>query len=148
MEIPLASKSTKPCAGTVVRNKETKQRAMAQHLKHGQGWRIGWNPDADPYRGLIGTDTWAFELTEAEWEDFCRLALQLAENMAQMAAELMAEEQITCEVECDRLWLEADGYPDAYRLRVILLQGRGAEGEWEAEAVSALLQAIQTLRVF
>lgn len=121
---------------------------MARQLKSGDGWRIGWDSDAPLYRGLIGADHWSLELTEAELDDFCRLATQLAATLEQMALELMDEEQITCEAESDRLWLEAEGYPTAYDLRVILLQARRGEGHWEAAAVPALLQAIQTLRVF
>jgi len=121
---------------------------MARQLKKGQGWQIGWDTEPVLYRGLIGTDSWALELTEAELDDFCRLALQLADTMAQMAEELMDEERIACEVESDRLWLEAEGYPHAYSLRILLLQERRAEGAWSPDTIPDLLQAIQTLQVF
>lgn len=121
---------------------------MARQLKSGHGWKIGWDPDALLYRGLIGTDTWALELTEEELEDFCRLSIQLADILAQIASELMDEERITCEVESDRIWLEAEGFPDSFSLRFILLQGRSAEGYWSTEATTELVQAIPSLRVF
>lgn len=121
---------------------------MSRQLKQGRGWRLGWNPDAQEFPGLIGTEDWAIELTEAELNDFCRLALQLLQTMTQLSQELMEEEKISCEAESDRLWLEAEGYPHAYTLRFILLSGRRGEGSWQAIAVPSLLQAIQTLKVF
>ena len=38
---------------------------MEYLIKSGAGWRIGWNPHAPEFKGLIGTDHWAIELTEA-----------------------------------------------------------------------------------
>ncbi|MCS6814475.1 MAG: DUF1818 family protein, partial [Cyanobacteria bacterium] len=42
-------------------------------LQTGAGWRIGWDPSAPVFTGLIGGDHWAIELTDAELHDFCRL---------------------------------------------------------------------------
>jgi Domain of unknown function (DUF1818). len=39
-------------------------------LKTGTGWRLGWNPQATEFQGLVGGDTWAMELTQAEFDDF------------------------------------------------------------------------------
>ncbi|CDN12732.1 MAG: DUF1818 family protein [Richelia sp.] len=121
---------------------------MQRVLKSGKGWRIGWNPTAIEFKGLVGTDNWAIELTEAELNDFCRLLSQLKNTMSQIAAELMDEEKITCEAESDLLWMEVTGYPQAYRLRFILNSGRCAEGEWDASAVPDLQQAAGSLQVF
>ncbi|MFN6515880.1 MAG: DUF1818 family protein [Nostoc sp. CreGUA01] len=121
---------------------------MERVVKSGSGWRIGWNPDAPEFKGLIGTDDWAIELTEAELNDFCRLLAQLADTMKQLATELMEEEKIACEAESDLLWMEVEGYPHAYSLRFILNAGRGAEGKWDACAVGDLLQASGMLKVF
>jgi len=121
---------------------------MERIVKAGQGWRLGWNPQAIEFQGLVGGADWAIELTEVELRDFCRLVMQLAETMAQMATELMDEEKIACEVESEWLWLEAKGYPHAYSLHLILQTGRRAEGEWTIAAVPELLQATQTLMTF
>lgn len=121
---------------------------MGRILKSGAGWRLGWNPDAEKFKGLVGTDDWSLELTEAELNDFCRLVLQLADTIAQIREELMDEETIACEVESDLLWLEAEGYPHAYGLHLILLTGRRAEGHWSAAVVPELLQATRLLQVF
>ena len=119
-----------------------------RQVREGEGWRVGWDGSAHPFCGLLGGQGWAIELTAAEFQDFQRLALQLAETMRQMAAELMDEERIACEAESDRLWLEADGYPNAYGLTLILQDGRRAEGHWPAAIVPHLLHATQTLDLF
>lgn len=121
---------------------------MARQVKTGAGWRLGWDDEAIEFRGLVGGEEWAIELTEAEFNDFCRLVVQLAETMSLMSQELMEEERISCEAESDLIWLEAEGFPQAYRLHLILLQGRRGEGSWLEAAVPALVQAAQTLRVF
>ncbi|HLO83969.1 MAG TPA: DUF1818 family protein [Nostocaceae cyanobacterium] len=121
---------------------------MDKLIKSGIGWRIGWNAIAPEFKGLVGTDDWAIELTEAELNDFCRLASQLANTMNTLAAELMDEEKIACEAESDLLWMEVEGYPHSYGLRFILNTGRGAEGKWQAAATLELVQAAAMLKVF
>lgn len=121
-------------------------KTLERLFKSGIGWRIGWNPQADTYQGLVGGDNWAIELTEAELHDFCRLLEQLSETMNQMAQELMDEERIACEAESDLLWMEVEGYPNDYSLRLILNQGRRCEGNWSKAVVSELLQAAQMLK--
>ncbi len=120
----------------------------ARRLKRGSGWRLGWDPEAETYQGLVGTDDWAIELTAAEFEEFCRLLLQLAATMAQMAAELMEGERICCETEGDRVWLEAEGFPNAYELHLLLKTGRRAEGAWPAGVVPELLAAARAPLLF
>ncbi|MBE9201437.1 MULTISPECIES: DUF1818 family protein [unclassified Nodularia (in: cyanobacteria)] len=121
---------------------------MEHLIKSGLGWRIGWKPNAPVFKGLIGTEDWAIELTEAELNDFCRLFAQLADTMKQLASELMDEEKIACEAESDLLWLEVEGYPHAYSLCLILNTGRGVEAKWDTVAVPELLQAAGMLKVF
>ena len=121
---------------------------MERVLKSGLGWRIGWNPAAPEFKGLVGTDDWAIELTEAELNDFCRLLTQLADTIRQIATELMDEEKIACEAESDLIWMEVEGYAHAYTLRMILNTGRRAEVSWAEAAVPGLVQAAQMLVVF
>ena len=121
---------------------------MERLIKSGSGWRIGWNPQADKYQGLVGSDDWAIELTAAELNDFCRLLNQLVTTMTQMQTELMDEERIACEAESDLLWLEAEGYPHAYSLRLILNQGRRCEGNWAEGVANELAEAARRLTVF
>lgn len=121
---------------------------MNQILKTGVGWRLGWNPNATEYQGLVGGDDWAIELTQAELNDFCRLLTQLADTMTQMASELMDEEKITCEAESELIWMEVEGYPHAYNLQFILHKGRRGEGSWPAEVVPAVIQTTKILFVY
>ncbi|HBB35023.1 MAG TPA: DUF1818 domain-containing protein [Cyanobacteria bacterium UBA8803] len=121
---------------------------MERIVKNGLGWRLGWAPQATEYQGLVGTDDWAIELTGAELDDFCRLLTQLAQTMKDMSSELMDEEKIACEAESDLIWMQVEGYPDAYALRFILNSGRRCEGSWLPEAVPGLLQAAYSLKVF
>jgi hypothetical protein len=120
---------------------------MQKVLKSGTGWRIGWNP-ASEYQGLVGSDDWAFELTSAELADFCRLLGQLVANMRSMQAELMDEESIACEAESDLVWMQVEGIPSKYSLRLILNTGRSCEGNWAAEAVPELVAAVDSLKFF
>lgn len=121
---------------------------MDRYLKEGYGWRLGWDPNASVFKGLVGSETWSVELTAAEFQDFCRLSLQLADAMAVMADELMDEERIACEQESEHIWLEVEGYPERYGLRFMLLAGRRGEGGWSADVVPSLLQAIPALTLF
>lgn len=105
---------------------------------------MGWRPEAAVYPALVGGDDWAVELTAAEFADLRRLLGQLTEAIAAIAPELMPEEQIDCEVESEVLWLGAEGLPDAYGVRLILSQGRGAEGYWPPGAIAGLVAALQT----
>ena len=66
------------------------------------------------------------------------------EAIAAIAPELMPEEQIECEVDSEVLWLGAEGLPDAYGVRLIVSQGRGAEGYWPPGAIAGLVAALQT----
>ncbi len=119
--------------------------SSAKNLLCGDGWRIGFRSDVDIYKGLIGTDSWAIELTEGEFRDFCKLAAQLAETMQVMATELSDGEKICCTLETEELCLEVNGYPHSFNLRFQLLKGRQSEGFWDEVAVPFLVEAIAHL---
>ena len=115
---------------------------MNRHLKSGDGWRIGWNPTAEEFCGLVAGDLWSIELTAEEFADFCRVAQQLGKTMSAMAEQIMDEETLSCEQETEVIWLEAEGFPQKYSLRFILRAGRRGEGEWPASVVASLLAAL------
>ncbi|NJN73781.1 MAG: DUF1818 family protein [Limnothrix sp. RL_2_0] len=120
---------------------------MARILKKGAGWRLGWNPDPTcAFQGLVGADDWAVELTAAEFQDFCRLLVQLSETVESIASELMAEERISIEAESELIWLEIEGFPDSYSLRMLVLNNRNAEGNWSAHIVSELVVIAQSFQ--
>lgn len=114
-------------------------------MRSGDGWRIGWHPQGGEYRGLIGSDDWAIELTETEFADFCRLLKQLVETMITMKAELMEQERISCEAETALLWMEVEGYSDRYSLRIILNSDRRCEGNWAEGVAPKLVDAFNSL---
>jgi len=121
---------------------------MDRQLRYGTGWRLGWDPKAPEFRGLVGGESWAIELTDREFKDFRTLLEQLVQTMNQMADELMAEEAITCEAASDLLWMEAHGFPQSFDLNFILLSGRRGEGQWSAAVVPELIQAAQVIEIF
>ena len=116
-------------------------------VRSGAGWRIGWDPAATEFPGLIGTDDWAIELTAVEFADFVRLTAQLVGTIQSMQAELMDEESIALEAASAALWLEVTGFPSAYDLRLIVQSGRRAEGAWGVAAVPGLVTALPELVV-
>lgn len=111
----------------------------------GEGWRVGWHPHNLEYQGLLGSDNWAIELTQAEFRDFHRLLSQLLATMAEMETELMDGERISCEAETDLIWIEVEGFPRSYSLRFILNCDRRCEGSWNEGVAPKLLSAIQSL---
>lgn len=114
-------------------------------MRSGDGWRIGWHPQGDKYQGLVGANDWAIELTQSELTDFYRLLNQLVETMIMMKAELMEQEKISCEAETALLWMEVEGYPDSYSLRLILNSDRRCEGNWSEGVAPQLLDAFNSL---
>lgn len=121
---------------------------MAGYLKEAQGWRLGWNPDATVFKGMVGGEAWAVEMTAVEFDDFCRLSMQLVDTLKAMAAELMDEERLTCEQETESVWVEVEGYPHEYGLRFLLLTGRNVEGGWPVRVAADLVAAMPTLKLF
>ena len=117
-------------------------------IKKGKGWRIGWKSNAPVYKGLIGSDEWAFELTEPEMQDFMRLLLQISQAIIDINQYLMEEEKLVCEVESELMWLGVQGYPNNYSLRIILSQPRSCEGAWSGNVVNSLMSASQSLDLF
>ncbi|NJK60551.1 MAG: DUF1818 family protein [Oscillatoriales cyanobacterium SM2_1_8] len=79
-------------------------------LRQGVGWRCGWEAAPAGWRGLIGAESWAFELSEGELQDLARGLPGLVATMAAMADELADGEELTCEALGDRLQLSATGF--------------------------------------
>ncbi|OIP78305.1 MAG: hypothetical protein AUK48_02015 [Oscillatoriales cyanobacterium CG2_30_44_21] len=115
---------------------------MPKQLLSGDGWRIGFRSDVDIYKGLVGADSWAIELTEGEFKDFCKLTIQLSETMQVMASELSDGEKICCTLETEDICLEVNGYPHAFNLHFQLFTERKSEGLWDEFAVPFLVEAI------
>jgi hypothetical protein len=94
---------------------------------------------------LVGGESWALELTTAEWQEFGHGLLYLQTAMDQIHPHLMEQETVTIEHKTDRLTLIASGFPQQYELYLQLHAGRGAEGFWPAIVVKDLVEAVQGL---
>ncbi len=119
-----------------------------QFIQTGQGWRLGWNPDAVEYKALVGGEEWSVELTAREFNLFCQSVQQLSETMKSLVTQLMEEELVSCELETEYLWMEVEGFPDAFRLSFILNQGRCVEGGWSASITSELIKGLARIQRF
>lgn len=116
--------------------------------REGEGWRLAWDGDRQPFSVLIGGEGWAAELSDAE-----AIALReaLADLVAQHAAlvdQLMAEEAISLELERGVWWLAIEGDRQGWDLQVVLSPGSGQraiEGRWSDPASRAFSQALQQL---
>jgi len=117
-------------------------------IQTGQGWRLGWNPDAEEYKALVGGEEWSVELTATEFNLFCQSVQQLSETMKSLVTQLMEEELVSCELETEYLWMEVEGFPDAFRLSFILNQGRRVEGGWSASITSELIKGLARIQRF
>ncbi|MFQ3679970.1 MAG: DUF1818 family protein [Pseudanabaenaceae cyanobacterium] len=111
-------------------------------MRQGRGWRLGWEATPAGWQGLIGAESWAFEVDEAELQDLANGLPKLVTTMAAMADELADGEELTCEARGDRLQLSATGFPDAYRVYVRVGKPRPAEGFWESRAMAELLAVL------
>lgn len=119
---------------------------VSQHssfLRQGSGWRVGYRA-GQAFPALLGSDVWALELTESEWQAFVAGIQHLAAAMTAAKDYLMAGEGITLEHTSEGLTLTVTGDPQAYRLFVQLHYGRRGEGLWDPDAVGPLLQAIES----
>jgi hypothetical protein len=116
-----------------------------RELHKGNGWRIGWQPESRPHCALVGSDDWALELTDAEWQAFCQGMHQLQGAIASATGMLVAEEAITLEYANPLLTLIATGLPPAFSIYLQLHSGRRGEGYWSSEAVTDLMAAAKSL---
>lgn len=122
------------------------QLAQRDPLLSGVGWRVGRRPHRSPYTTLIGSDTWALELTEPEWQDLCQGLDQLHLDLTQIQDQLMEEEAITVEHQTERLTLIASGFPHHHQIFIQLHNGRRGEGQWSPEVIPELRRAIARYR--
>lgn len=107
---------------------------------------MGYNAIQLGYQGLLGGDTWAIEVTATELADFFDLAGQMKILMGDLAAELVDQEEFTCDLQTEHLKLCAFGSPKRYHWQVQTVLGRRAEGIWDYGAVLDLCEALPKMR--
>ena len=116
--------------------------------KEGEGWRLAWDADRQPFSVLVGGDGWAVELTAAEAEGLRQAVADLVAQHGALVDQLMAEEAIALELERGPWWLELEGDRSRWSLRMLYGPGpgqRGLEGQWGPGAAPAFSQALQQL---
>jgi hypothetical protein len=116
--------------------------------REGEGWRIAWDGDRQPFAVLIGGAGWATELSRAEAESLRDALADLLAQHAALVEQLMAEESISLELERDPWWLTIDGDRRQWSLQVMLSPQPGQrafEGSWPHPASRGFSQALQQL---
>lgn len=131
--------------------------------REGEGWRLAWDPQRDPFPVLIGGEGWASELTAAESHALQRGLLLLCEQHHSLVDTLMAEETICLQFQCTTtgpgddpakggasgtLWAALEGTREAWSLSFVLEPApglRGVEGSWSSQAAPSFVQAYSTL---
>jgi hypothetical protein len=114
----------------------------------GEGWRLALEAGRHPFAVLIGGDGWAAELSLAEAAELRRGLMELIEQHAAIAGQLMAEENLELDLERGPWWLGLTGDRHSWALRFVLAPAdgqRGLEGSWTPAASSALAQALAPL---
>lgn len=146
-----------------------------QFVFAGDGYRVGYDPESPrSYCGMVGTSEWLLALDRDEVGHLKRLLLALKKKMQRIASgeedppkkgnvgrarrsgDGMFHERVSSwegdtpvsvELESKLMWVQAFGVPDAYGVRVILMERRQAEGVWPAAVVPGLLSAVAKLRI-
>jgi hypothetical protein len=126
--------------------------------REGEGWRLAWDPQRDPFPLLIGGDGWATELTAAEGQGLFRAISLLHRQHRQLGDTLMEEEAIDLDFtgpipaphngEGGELWVALEGDRHTWALRFVLQPAkglRGLEGSWARGAATELAEACAAL---
>ena len=123
-------------------------------MQEGPGWRLLVDPARQPFPVLVGGEGWAAELRAAEALALQRATGRLQGQLEAIADQLMAEEQIALEWECElepeagQLWLELAGDGRQWQLRFVLTPAggqRAVEGAWSVAASQAIAAALAQL---
>ena len=118
-------------------------------LHEGQGWRLQRDIAKSKFSFLIGTQNSAVELLEEEWQDFCAIVFDLINEHRKLEKSLMAEEEISLEIERFSWWACLDGNRENLSLKVIFStedeKARGFELFWPAPTAQILTAAMRTM---
>lgn len=126
--------------------------------REGQGWRLAWDSQRDPFPLLIGGEGWATELTAAEGQALCRAVLLVYGQHQALVETLLEEETIGLEFTGPvpapgggaegELWLALEGDRQDWALRFVLQPAsgqRGLEGSWARGAAIPFARACAAL---
>jgi hypothetical protein len=126
--------------------------------REGQGWRLAWDPQREPFPLLIGGEGWASELTAAEAQALGSALDRVCGQHQALVDTLMEEETICLEFTgcvpgsasglSGELWLALEGDRHDWALRFVLQPAsgqRGLEGAWARGAAMAFARACAAL---
>jgi Domain of unknown function (DUF1818) len=121
--------------------------------REGEGWRLAWDGQRDPFPVLIGGASWASELTAAEGQALAHALGVLQSQHRALMDTLMEEESISLDYqgstsEGGALWMALEGDRQTWSLHFVLQPApglRGLEGGWGCGAAVAFAQACQDL---
>lgn len=126
--------------------------------REGQGWRLAWDGQRDPFPLLIGGEGWASELTANEASALGRALEALSNQRNALRASLMEEENLCLEFHgpCPdpkggtggALWVALEGDRQEWTLSFVLQPAtgaRGLEGSWGEGAAAAFMEAFLAL---
>ena len=114
----------------------------------GEGWRLVWRADFQPFSVLIGGQGWAAELTAAEATALAAAVADLVNEHKALVDQLLVEESISLELERAPWWLALEGDRQKWSLKGVLSPEAGQralEVSWSGAASAAFCQALQRL---
>lgn len=124
--------------------------------REGEGWRLAWDPQRDPFPVLIGGEGWASELTAPEALALHQALEALVAQHLSLVDTLMEEESLCLDYQGSlgrangspelgdgSLWLTLEGDRWGWTLRFLIHPSpgmRGVEGFWAREAAATFAQ--------
>jgi len=117
--------------------------------KEGPGWRIIRDSSRENFSTLIGGESWAIELNQAEWETLVKVVIDLSDQYKKTKVQLMDDEDITLELESNPWLAILKGDNNGWNLKLILDSrdslSRSAEFSWPRNVTSNLLNAMRIM---
>ena len=117
--------------------------------EEGLGWRLARDTSRKKFSILIGAENCAVELSESEWSSLESIVSKLICEYDNMKNQLMAEEEVSLEMERSPWWVCIDGKRDGWSLRLILSgedsDGRGLEIFWPEPIAEAIYLKMRSM---
>ncbi len=118
-------------------------------LYEGPGWRLQRDPSRLKYSVLLGGEDWTIELSTYEWNCLCIVVFRLIDQLQDLKAQLMSEEQIFLEMEKEQWWGSIDGTKEKWSLSLIFSGdgefNRSFEFGWPATTAQAVTSAMRIM---
>ena len=117
--------------------------------KEGPGWRLIRDSSRDNFSTLIAGQSWALELDQNEWESLVKLVMDLSAEYEDIKDQLMGDEDITLELECNSWFAILKGDQYGWDLKLILSSNgffnRGAEVFWPRSVTKHVVNAMRIM---